>query len=246
MNLRKFILLLGVILILFLQPLWSRPKLNPEFSPGGNFDLSGLQLWKITSQGEQLLADSTALQGKNGYSDAYFYTDRDDGAMTFLAPQGTKTGLASGVLLAEAKTGWLPNGNHALDGEVLVARLRERTQIAALYLVGRKLPAAELDYLGDDRLLLLLRTGAPEAAAAEFSLGPVKAGQRFAFNLSVSGSVLTLNIQGKNTTRDLPADWAGQHFYFGVGNLETAGAQTNPAPVPGALLKYYQLQIKHE
>ena len=44
MDLRKLFLLLAALVILFLQPLWERPKLNPELPPGGKFDLTAGKL----------------------------------------------------------------------------------------------------------------------------------------------------------------------------------------------------------
>ena len=83
MDLRKLFLLLAALVILFLQPLWERPKLNPELPPGGNFDLTAFKLQlPVAQEGRMQEILPAALAGRQGFTNSYFYTDRQDGSMT--------------------------------------------------------------------------------------------------------------------------------------------------------------------
>src|SRR3954470_13386126 len=61
---------------------------NPAVAPGGNFDLGIWQLQEpVGSPGSPTTISPSRLQGANGFQDSYFYTDKNDGAMTFWAPE---------------------------------------------------------------------------------------------------------------------------------------------------------------
>ena len=64
--------------------------LNPNLAPGSNFDLS---LWELQepvgSAGAPTTITPAALAG--GFHDSYFFTDPNDGAMTFWDPENGVT-----------------------------------------------------------------------------------------------------------------------------------------------------------
>ena len=62
---------------------------SPAVAPGGNFDLSIWQLQlPVGSPGAPTTIPSSQLRGANGYTNpAYFFTDKNDGSMTFWAPE---------------------------------------------------------------------------------------------------------------------------------------------------------------
>src|ERR1700712_5465819 len=63
--------------------------LNPNVSPGGNFNLAIWQLQlPVGSPGSPTTIQPAQLKGAGGYSNAsYFWTDKTDGSMTFWAPE---------------------------------------------------------------------------------------------------------------------------------------------------------------
>ena len=67
----------------------SAATLDPTLPPGGNFNLSIWQLQLPTgSPGKPDTIQPAQLKGANGYSNpAYFWTDKNDGSMTFWAPE---------------------------------------------------------------------------------------------------------------------------------------------------------------
>src|SRR6201995_3914641 len=64
-------------------------KLNPDDSPGGNFKLAIWQLQlPVGAPGAPTTIQPAQLKGASGYSNpAYFWTDKNDGSMTFWDPE---------------------------------------------------------------------------------------------------------------------------------------------------------------
>src|SRR3954451_8526205 len=65
------------------------PTLDPTVAPGGNFNLAVWQLqWATGPPASPTTIPPSRLTGAKGYSDpAYFWTDKNDGSMTFWPPE---------------------------------------------------------------------------------------------------------------------------------------------------------------
>src|SRR3954453_5891150 len=101
----------------------SAATLDPTLPPGGNFNLGIWQLQLPTgSPGSPTTIPSSQLKGANGYTNpTYFFTDKDDGSMTFFAPENGVTTPNSNFARTELRENgdWALSGNHTLS-----ARLR--------------------------------------------------------------------------------------------------------------------------
>lgn len=252
MDFKKFFLIIAALFILFLQPLWQKTKLNPQLPPGGNFDLSlfKLQLPVGPADKPQEILPSN-LMGKNGFTNTYFYTDATDGAMVMMVPE---TGVTlpgtnhCGTELSEMpEEGWLHFGNHTLEATLRVPQVHTRIVIGQIFQVqGSRKPLCELEYNEDGKLELLLNQTPDGDAGIRNTIGQVKPGQLFKYLLALSDKTLTVNLDGSNTTFNLPHDFAGRRFYFKTGNYDQASRAGEPGVTPWSQVYFYQLSIGHE
>lgn len=250
MQWRKLFLILAALFILFIQPVWQKPKLNPGIPPGGNFDLTGFKLQlPVGKDGkmEEVLPD--ALAGTTGFTNSYFYTDKDDGAMTMMVPE---TGIVSPhsthcrTELREITPGWLAFGNHVLEVTVSVPQVRDRTTIAQIYQAKSfSKPLCELEYFTDGKIKLMLNQTLEGNKGSWTQVGKVEPGTQFKFLLGLSDRDVLVNINGTNTVLTLPLVFAGQSFYFKVGNYDQTSKAGVPDANPWSVVKFYQISIKH-
>ena len=104
--------------------------LNPNVAPGGNFNLSVWQLQLPTgSPGSPDTIQPTQLKGANGYTNpAYFFTDKNDGSMTFFAPEKGVTTPNSNYARSELRemnsngsaANWSLAGTHKLSANLRI------------------------------------------------------------------------------------------------------------------------------
>src|SRR3982751_1021453 len=108
----------------------SAAALDPSLPPGGNFDLAVWQLQLPTgSPGSPDTISSAKLKGANGYSNpAYFWTDKNDGSMTFFAPEKGVTTPNSNYARSELRemnrdgsaANWSLSGSHKQSARLRV------------------------------------------------------------------------------------------------------------------------------
>src|SRR3954468_1004716 len=102
----------------------SAATLDPTLPPGGNFNLSIWQLQLPTgSPGKPDTIQPAQLKGAGGYSNpAYFWTDKNDGSMTFWAPEKGVTTPNSNYARSELRENgeWALAGNHTLSAQLRV------------------------------------------------------------------------------------------------------------------------------
>lgn len=252
MNSRKFFLIIAALFILFIQPLWEKPKLNPQLPPGGNFDLSLFKLQlPVGKDGKMQEILPAALIGKNGFTNTYFYTDPADGAMVMMVPETGVTSPNSTHCRTELREmteeGWLHFGNHTLEATVRVPQVRNHTVIGQIYqATGPHKPLCELVYYEDGHLELLLNQTPAGGKGIRTRVGQVETGQQFKYLLALSDKTLTINLNGSNTILNLPEAFAGRRFYFKAGNYDQTSRAGEPGRTPWSLVNFYQLNIRHE
>ncbi|HEY3501771.1 MAG TPA: polysaccharide lyase family 7 protein [Actinocatenispora sp.] len=111
-------------------PAAAAPALRTDVAPGGNFDLSvwSLQL-PIGSPGAPTTIPPAQLEGADGYTNpAYFWTDKNDGSMTFWDPESGVTTPNSNYPRTELRemspdgsaADWALAGTHRLAAELRV------------------------------------------------------------------------------------------------------------------------------
>ncbi len=117
----------------------SAAALNPALPPGGNFDLSvwSLQL-PIGSPGKPDIIPPSRLKGANGYTNpSFFWTDKNDGSMTFWAPAKGVTTPNSKYARSELRemnpngsgADWPLAGNHTLSAQLRVVSVTKNVAV---------------------------------------------------------------------------------------------------------------------
>src|ERR1700742_4605442 len=104
--------------------------LDPSVAPGGNFNLSVWELQLPTgSPGSPTTILPSQLKGASGYQNpAYFWTDKNDGSMTFWDPESGVTTANSNYPRSELRemnsdgtaANWALSGDSALSAELRV------------------------------------------------------------------------------------------------------------------------------
>ncbi|WP_248924418.1 polysaccharide lyase family 7 protein [Paenibacillus hamazuiensis] len=115
--------------------------LDPGKPPGSNFDLTH---WKLTLPD----ADSTDIPPASlsqGYTSDYFYTDKQDGAMTFWSPvTGGKTAntdyprseLRELIDPSSTKVNWIWQGTHVLNAREMVTQVPSSGKVVVMQIHG--------------------------------------------------------------------------------------------------------------
>ena len=220
MNPKKMLLLLGVIVLIWMQTMGSRSKLNPEVAPGGNFDLTAWTLQLSEGTGGERAVSAAELAGAHGYTDERFYTNSMDGAMILVVPQpeGASAPASGRTEFSEVTDGWAAYGTHSLEAELQVPQLAGPVAVAGIW----------------------------QAWPQTGPLGKAAAGQHFLLTLLLSDDGITANIDGHNTYADVPAVYTGHHFYFRTGALVPPAAADTAANPRGTMVKFYRFSLKHE
>jgi hypothetical protein len=115
--------------------------LNPGFAPGSNFDLS---LWELQepvgSAGSPTTVSPAALVA--GFHDSYFFTDPNDGAMTFWDPESGVTTADSSYPRSELRemngdgspANWPVTGTSTLSATVAVTEVPDHVCIGQIHI----------------------------------------------------------------------------------------------------------------
>ena len=122
----------------------SAAALDPSLPPGGNFNLSiwSLQL-PIGSPGKPETIPPARLKGPSGYSNpAYFWTDSNDGSMTFWAPEKGVTTPNSRYARSELRemnangsaADWPLAGNHTMSADLRIPSVTRNVAVGQVHL----------------------------------------------------------------------------------------------------------------
>jgi Alginate lyase len=221
-------------------------------SPGGNFDLSGWQLQlPIGSTGSPTMISGSQLAGSTGFTDIYFYTDKTDGAMTFMDPT---TGVTtSGSLhprseLREVTNGWPTTGTNTETVTVAVTQVPSTVTIGQIFQSppAPSKPLLELQYLKGGTLQILLENTNQGGSSTFHTVGTVTDGSQFTYELSLTGTTITITIDGTASTFTLPSSFVGESFYFKCGDYDQTAVAGTPGTTPGTVVKIYALDVVHQ
>ncbi|MBK1810478.1 polysaccharide lyase family 7 protein [Clostridium sp. YIM B02505] len=228
------------------------PVLNPNYAPGGNFDLSKWFLQLPTgSSGNINTVSSSALQGQNGYTNQYyFYTDRNDGSMVMMDPRTGWTTSGSQhprTELHENTSGWSTSGTNILSATVKVTQVPGNTCIAQIFQAAPapSKPLCELQYKSDGTINLFLENTNQGGGGTTTKVGSVPVGTKFTYDLKLQGTTITVKINGTASTFALPSTFIGENFYFKAGNYDQTATSGTPSTTPGTVVKFYTLTIAH-
>ncbi len=83
-------------------------SLDPNAPPSKNFDLSHFKLQIPDKDGSEISTSTL----NNGYQSQYFYTDKDDGSMTFYCPANGGTTPGTSYPRSELRHNCQPGNDH--------------------------------------------------------------------------------------------------------------------------------------
>jgi hypothetical protein len=224
--------------------------LNPNLPPGQNFDLSNWELQlPIGSAGSPTTITQPQLAT---FTDAYFYTDKTDGAMTFFTPEnGVHTANSNFPRseLRELKPGgdWPLTGTHILTATLKVEDTLAHVSIGQVHIGTGGTPSStkpllEIFYYSSGQINLLLETS-PSGGGPETAVTTVPIGTKFSYTVKIVGNALTLIVNGVTHTYTINSSYNSERFYFKAGDyLQTTGSSSTI----GAHVAFYALNVVHQ
>jgi hypothetical protein len=233
--------------------------LNPKVAPGGNFDLSVWELQEpVGSPGNPTTIPPAALEGPNGFHDAYFFTDTTDGAITFWDPENGVTTANSSYPRSElremnadgSEANWAIAGTNTLSATLEVSQVPDHVCVGQIHigtaldagLAASTKPLLELYYYASGAIELGIEDG-PTGSQTTHAITSVPLGTKFRYVLQLTGTgTITLVIDGTTSTFTMPSSFNGYGQYFKAGDYDqTVGSDATV----GATVKFYALQITH-
>jgi hypothetical protein len=228
--------------------------LNPDVSPGGNFNLAIWQLQlPIGSPGAPTTIQPAQLKGASGYTNAsYFWTDKNDGSMTFWAPEKGVTTPNSNYARTELRemnsngsaADWTLAGNHTLSAELRVVSVTKNVCVGQVHLGSggsSTKPLLELYYHSNGDIYLGTENS-PDGGQTTHYITNVALGAHFTYVINVTGNKINLTVNGAKTSYSIPTSFNAYKQYFKAGsyNQSSSDSTTN-----GAKVKFYSLTVSH-
>ncbi|OAR27054.1 alginate lyase [Streptomyces sp. ERV7] len=227
---------------------------DPSVAPGGNFDLSVWQLQEpVGSPGSPTTIPSSRLRGANGFQDAYFSTDKRDGAMTFWAPEKGVTTPNSHYARSELRemnrdgstANWPLSGTHRLDATLRVVSVTSNVCVGQIHLgTGgpSTKPLLELYYRASGEIVLGTENS-PSGGQTLHTVGHVAVGRTWSYTLGVSGGhTIDLTVNGTTTHYAIPSSFNGYKQYFKAGSYNQSSSDST---TKGARVGFYKLTVAH-
>lgn len=228
--------------------------LDPNVAPGGNFNLSiwSLQL-PVGSPGAPTTIPPSQLEGPNGYTNpAYFFTDRNDGSMTFFAPEKGVTTPNSNYARSELRemnangsaADWPLAGNHTLSASLRITQVTKNVCVGQVHLGSggsSTKPLLELYYRpGGD--IFLGTENSPAGGQTLHAVGNVPLGTRWSYVINVTGNKINLTVNGTRTSYSIPSSFNPYKQYFKAGSYNQSSSEST---TNGAKVEFYVLTVSH-
>jgi hypothetical protein len=228
--------------------------LNPDVSPGGNFNLAIWQLQlPIGSPGAPTTIQPAQLKGASGYTNAsYFWTDKNDGSMTFWDPESGVTTPNSNYARTELRemnsngsaADWTLAGNHTLSAELRVVSVTKNVCVGQVHLGSggsSTKPLLELYYHSNGDIYLGTENS-PDGGQTLHYITNVALGAHFTYVINVTGNKINLTVNGAKTSYSIPTSFNAYKQYFKAGayNQSSSSSTSN-----GAKVKFYSLTVSH-
>jgi hypothetical protein len=229
--------------------------LNTSVAPGGNFDLSLWELQEPTgSPGSPTTIPPSQLEGSNGYQDSYFYTDPNDGAMTFWDPENGVTTPNSNYSRSELRemnsggsaANWFAAGTtNTLSATLKVTQVPNHVCVGQIHLGsgGSTKPLLELFYYANGDIKMAIEQTPAGGNEVLTSVGNVPVGTQWSYVIGLSGSTISLSLNGGAAqTWTASSTFNGYGMYFKAGDYDqTSGSDSSV----GAKVGFYALSISH-
>jgi hypothetical protein len=235
--------------------------LNPAVAPGGNFDLSMWELQlPIGSPGDPTIIAPAALDGPKGFTDAYFFTDKTDGAMTFFDPEDGVMTANSDYPRSELRemnadgteANWPIAGTNTLSATLEVPQVPDHVCIGQIHigsaistgLAASTKPLLELYYYASGEIDLGIEDS-PAGSQTVHSIATVPLGTKLTYVIELTGAgAITLTLNGTPAMFTMPSSFVGYGMYFKAGDYDQT-ADADAGATVGATVKFYALQVSH-
>ena len=228
--------------------------LNPNVSPGGNFNLAIWQLQlPVGSPGSPTTIQPAQLKGASGYSNpSFFWTDKNDGSMTFWAPEKGVTTPNSNYARTELRemnsngsaADWTLAGNHTLSAELRVVSVTKNVCVGQVHLGSggsSTKPLLELYYRPNGDIYLGTETS-PAGGQTLHQAGNVPLGVKWTYVINVTGNTINLTINGTRSSYGIPSSFNPYKQYFKAGSYNQSSSDSTSN---GAKVKFYSLTVSH-
>jgi hypothetical protein len=228
--------------------------LNPDVSPGGNFNLAIWQLQlPVGSPGSPTTIQPAQLKGASGYSNpAYFWTDKTDGSMTFWAPEKGVTTPNSNYARSELRemnsngsaADWTLAGNHTLSAELRVVSVTKNVCVGQVHLGSggsSTKPLLELYYHSNGDIYLGTENS-PDGGQTLHYITNVAVGAHFTYVINVTGNKINLTVNGAKSSYSIPTSFNAYKQYFKAGSYNQSSSDSTSN---GAKVKFYTLTVAH-
>jgi len=223
--------------------------LSPSKAPGANFNLAPFTLQLPTgSSGKVDTVSGASLAG--GYTNPYyFYTDSSDGAMVMMDPTQGWTTSGSKHPRTELRENaiWNTQGINKLNATVAVTKVPNNTAIAQIFQgTGPSKPLCELQVTSGGAVKLFLEDTNQGGSGKTYTITSVPLGTRFNYELSLTGSTITVTVNGTVKAFTMDSSFNGGSFYFKAGNYDQSAVSGPPLTTPGTVVKFYALSLTHQ
>ena len=233
---------------------YAATTLDPTVAPGGNFNLSIWQLQlPIGSPGAPTTIQPAQLKGADGYTNpSYFWTDKNDGSMTFWAPEKGVTTPNSNYARSELRemnagggaADWTLAGNHTLSAELRVVSVTKNVCVGQVHLGSggsSTKPLLELYYRSNGDIYLGTENS-PDGGQTLHYITNVALGAHWTYVINVTGNKINLTVNGARSSYSIPSSFNAYKQYFKAGsyNQSSSDSTTN-----GAKVKFYALTVAH-
>ncbi|MEQ5839386.1 polysaccharide lyase family 7 protein [Paraburkholderia acidicola] len=225
-----------------------QPDLSTSSPPGSNFNLAPFTLQLPTgSSGDIDTVSSSRLTG--GYTDKpYFYTDSSDGSMVMMDPtQGwtTSGSLHPRTELHENAT-WSTAGTNRMNATVAVTQVPDHTTVGQIFQgSGPSKPLCELQFTSGGVVKLLLESTNQGGKSNTYTITNVAVGTKFTYELSLSGTTVTVKVNSTTKTYTMDSSFDGENFYFKAGDYDQSAVSGTPLTTAGTVVKFYALSLTH-
>lgn len=228
--------------------------LDPTVAPGGNFNLSVWQLQlPIGSTGSPTTIQPAQLKGANGYTNpAYFWTDKNDGSMTFWDPEKGVTTPNSNYARSELRemnssgsaADWTLSGTHKLSATLRIVSVTKNVCVGQIHLGSggsSTKPLLELYYRPNGDIYLGTENS-PDGGQTLHKVGNVSLGTKWSYVIAIVSGKIQLTVNGTTTSYSIPSSFNAYHDYFKAGDYNQSSSDSTSN---GAKVKFYSLTVAH-
>ena len=157
----------------------------------------------------------------------------------------TSGSLHPRVELRETAT-WPTTGTNILDATVTVTKVPSKTTIGQIFQgSGPSKPLCELEVDSNGTINLLLENTNQGGNANDHQVGSVPVGTQFTYEMMLSGTTITIKINGAASSFTMDPSFDGENFYFKAGDYDQTAVSGTPATTASTVVKFYALKITH-